>query len=154
MAWTAPRTWVSSELVTAALMNTHVRDNDTALRAGGIAIASQAANDLIIAASATQLGRIGAVSSAMLVTDNAGVPSLSQTVPAGLAATITELATLHVNGGFGCNNAAIQTPYASGGALGVYRAGGYGLLEAGDVEALYALVVAMRAALVANGIMS
>jgi len=27
MAWTAPRTWVSSEVVTAALMNTHMRDN-------------------------------------------------------------------------------------------------------------------------------
>lgn len=31
MAWTAPRTWVSSEIVTAALMNTHVRDNLLAL---------------------------------------------------------------------------------------------------------------------------
>ena len=27
MAWTAPRTWVTAELVTAALMNTHLRDN-------------------------------------------------------------------------------------------------------------------------------
>lgn len=27
MAWTAPRTWVAGEVVTAALMNTHVRDN-------------------------------------------------------------------------------------------------------------------------------
>ena len=27
MAWTEPRTWVTSELVTAAQMNTHVRDN-------------------------------------------------------------------------------------------------------------------------------
>jgi hypothetical protein len=27
MAYTTPRTWVSGELVTAALMNTHVRDN-------------------------------------------------------------------------------------------------------------------------------
>ena len=27
MAWTSPRTWVTSELVTAALMNVHVRDN-------------------------------------------------------------------------------------------------------------------------------
>ena len=27
MAWTAPRTWVLAEFVTAALMNTHVRDN-------------------------------------------------------------------------------------------------------------------------------
>lgn len=27
MGWTAPRTWVTAEVVTAALMNTHVRDN-------------------------------------------------------------------------------------------------------------------------------
>lgn len=27
MAWTAPRTWVTGELVTAALLNTHLRDN-------------------------------------------------------------------------------------------------------------------------------
>ena len=27
MAWTAPRTWVTAETVTAALMNTHIRDN-------------------------------------------------------------------------------------------------------------------------------
>jgi hypothetical protein len=27
MAWTSPRTWAVSEFVTAALMNTHVRDN-------------------------------------------------------------------------------------------------------------------------------
>jgi hypothetical protein len=27
MAWTSPRTWVAGETVTAALMNTHVRDN-------------------------------------------------------------------------------------------------------------------------------
>lgn len=27
MAWTAPRTWVTGEVVTAALLNTHIRDN-------------------------------------------------------------------------------------------------------------------------------
>lgn len=27
MTWTAPRTWVAGETVTAALLNTHVRDN-------------------------------------------------------------------------------------------------------------------------------
>jgi hypothetical protein len=31
MAWTTPRTWVSGELVTAAMMNAHVRDNMNAL---------------------------------------------------------------------------------------------------------------------------
>ena len=27
MAWTAPRTWVASEVPTAAIMNAHIRDN-------------------------------------------------------------------------------------------------------------------------------
>jgi hypothetical protein len=31
MAWTAPRTWVVGEVVTAALINTHLRDNDKIL---------------------------------------------------------------------------------------------------------------------------
>ena len=31
MSWTAPRTWVAGETVTAALMNTHVRDNLNAI---------------------------------------------------------------------------------------------------------------------------
>jgi len=32
MAWTAPRTWVVGELVTAAIMNTHIRDNFSYLK--------------------------------------------------------------------------------------------------------------------------
>ena len=32
MAWTTPRTWTTSEVVTAAMLNTHVRDNLTFLR--------------------------------------------------------------------------------------------------------------------------
>lgn len=31
MAWTTPRTWTTGEIVTAAMMNTHVRDNLNAL---------------------------------------------------------------------------------------------------------------------------
>ena len=62
MAWTAPRTWVTDELVTAAMMNAHIRDNETELRAGGVAIASQAAQDFLYASSVTQLARLAAVS--------------------------------------------------------------------------------------------
>jgi len=35
MAWTAPRTWVSGEVPTAALFNTYLRDNQTALSGHG-----------------------------------------------------------------------------------------------------------------------
>lgn len=57
MAWTTPRTWVAGELVTAAIGNTHWRDNFNALYAGAMSISSQAANDVPYATSATQLGR-------------------------------------------------------------------------------------------------
>ncbi len=39
MVWTAPRTWVTAETVTAALMNTHIRDN-LLVTAPGIATAA------------------------------------------------------------------------------------------------------------------
>ncbi len=32
MAWTTPRTWVAGEVLTAALMNTHVRDNENVVK--------------------------------------------------------------------------------------------------------------------------
>lgn len=60
MAWTTPRDWTASEVVTASIMNTHVRDNLNALRGGGVAITSQAALDFVYASSATQLARVAA----------------------------------------------------------------------------------------------
>jgi hypothetical protein len=33
MSWTTPRTWTTNELVTAALMNTHIKDNSDYLKA-------------------------------------------------------------------------------------------------------------------------
>lgn len=32
MAWTTPRTWVAGELVTATMLNTHIRDNENLLK--------------------------------------------------------------------------------------------------------------------------
>ncbi len=36
MAWTAPRTWTTGELVTAAIMNAHIRDNQNTLNPSGV----------------------------------------------------------------------------------------------------------------------
>jgi len=52
MAWTAPRTWVTSEVVTASHMNTHVRDNlletgPAIVTAGDKILVSDAANSLV-----------------------------------------------------------------------------------------------------------
>jgi hypothetical protein len=69
-----------------------------------------------------------------------------------LNATFTGTTT--VTGAFGCNGATAQTSVASGGALAAYGAGANGLDSGANMAALHALVVAMRAALVSNGIMS
>ena len=65
---------------------------------------------------------------------------------------ITGAAT--ITGGFGCNGATSQTAAASGGALAGYVTGGFGLDSDAHMHALYTLVATMRAALVANGVMS
>lgn len=59
-----------------------------------------------------------------------------------------------VTGGFGCNTKGAQAAYASGGALNAYAAGANGLSAGADMSALVTLVTNIRAALVANGIMS
>jgi hypothetical protein len=66
MAWTTPRTWVSGELVTAALMNSALRDNLNMLDGGRLAIASQAAGDVVYASSSTALARLAADSGKFL----------------------------------------------------------------------------------------
>ena len=67
MAWTAPRTWVTSETVTAAMMNTHVRDNFLETSAA----TAVAAGDLISADGANSMGnRISiAAAPALLASD-------------------------------------------------------------------------------------
>lgn len=54
------RTWIAGEVVTAAEMNTEVRDNVNAIRNGGLTIASQSALDFLYASSSSQLARLAA----------------------------------------------------------------------------------------------
>ena len=56
--YTAASTWVTGELVTAALMNTYIRDNQLAFAGGYMAITSQAAGDVLYASSGTALARL------------------------------------------------------------------------------------------------
>jgi hypothetical protein len=94
MAWTAPRTYVAGELMTAAIGNVHWRDNLNALRAGGLSVTSQAANDLAYFSSSTQVGRVAAAASSVLITSAGSVPSLSQTLPTAVQDNITRLGTV------------------------------------------------------------
>ena len=61
--------------------------------------------------------------------------------------------TLTVTGAFGCNGATAQTAVTIGAALAAYVTGGFGLDSNANMSALHADVVAMRAALLANGIL-
>jgi|TARA_R110000824_G_scaffold132891_1_gene295461 hypothetical protein len=102
MAWTAPRTWVSGELVTASLFNTHLRDDLLALDAGRLSIASQAAGDVVYASSSTALARLAksegkflksgasAVSWASVET-NIGIVEGRLTATSGLPVTIADV---------------------------------------------------------------
>lgn len=59
MAWTAPRTWVTGETVTAALMNAHVRDNLLETSAA----TATTAGDIVYADAANSMGsRLGILS--------------------------------------------------------------------------------------------
>ncbi len=68
--------------------------------------------------------------------------------------TLDITGNLRASTGFGCNGTIPQTAYASGGALAAYATGVFGLDSGANMAALHALVVKIRAALVANGIMS
>jgi hypothetical protein len=94
-------------------------------------------------------GSIYGKSTQVAITGPAGADVLTVTDP-GVVVT----GTLKATTAFGCNSKAAQTAFASGGALNAYGAGLNGFDTGANASALYAMVVAIRAALVANGIMS
>ena len=99
MAWTTPRTWVTGELVTAAILNTYVRDNQDALDDGRLAIASQAAGDIVYASSSTALARVAIGTANKVLTSSGSAPQWStQVVNAALPTNIDVGGTLDVTG--------------------------------------------------------
>jgi hypothetical protein len=68
MAYSAPSTRSTGELCTAAIWNADVVANEIAIYAGGLSIASQATGDVIVASSATQLGRVAPSTSGNVLT--------------------------------------------------------------------------------------
>ena len=87
MAWTAPRTWVTGETVTAALLNTHVRDN--LLQAAAAKMTTQ--GDLIAASAANAPARLAVGSIGQIVTTDGTDPSWSSGITgAPLAITFTQ----------------------------------------------------------------
>ena len=67
MAYIAPISRTTSDLITAAIWNADIVANEIAINAGAIAIASQAIGDLIVATSGSQLGRVADVATGQVL---------------------------------------------------------------------------------------
>jgi len=85
MAWTTPRTWVTSEVVSASLMNTHVRDqfNET-----GPAQVSTAGRILVSDAANSLAGRL-LVSDAVTTSETTASTSYTDLATSGPSVTAT-----------------------------------------------------------------
>jgi hypothetical protein len=81
VAYVTPTTRADGYVVDATEYNKNTVDNVIALRTGGIAIASQAANDLVYASSATQFARLAAGTAGQVLQTN-GVGSAPSWVTA------------------------------------------------------------------------
>lgn len=73
MAWTTPRTWTTGELVTAALLNTHLRDNFNVTMPALVT----AAGDIAQATGANALARLGIGTAFQIPAVNAGATALA-----------------------------------------------------------------------------
>ena len=62
MAWTTPRRWVGGDMATAALLNTHIRDNLMSLSTHAHGGAAGDGNDELSGLDVVQLDNIGAAS--------------------------------------------------------------------------------------------
>ena len=91
MAWTTPRTWATGELVTAAILNTYVRDNQNALDGGRMSITSQAAGDVFYATDGNTVARL-AKDAGKYLQSGASAPSW-QTISTPTFASLSPLTT-------------------------------------------------------------
>ena len=98
MAWSAPRTWVTGELATAALLNQEIKSNLEALDGGRLAITSQAAGDVVYASSSTALARLAADSGKFL---KSGSSSVSWDNPSSVPTILTKTTTYSIVDGDG-----------------------------------------------------
>lgn len=123
MAWTSPRTWVSGETVTAALLNTHLRDNLLALggttaawvsftpalqQGAGLTITIQYARYLI-------LGKLAAVDMQLDITSagTAGQGIIVTGIPSAIAPTRSGTYVVAAGGG-AFYDASVTTRYHLG----------------------------------------
>lgn len=105
-------------------------------------------NDTTVVAWGTAAFNNASTSAVQRIWNNPGIADVTKDSAGASTLGATQVGT------FGCNGAGAQAAAASGGALAAYATGAFGLDSNAHMTALFNLVVAMRAALVANGIMS
>lgn len=93
MAYVAPSTRSAGALITASIWNQDVVANPIALYAGAMSIASQAALDVIFAASATQLGRLAVGSALQFLRVNAAASALEFASSLGVIQVLQAIAS-------------------------------------------------------------
>jgi hypothetical protein len=134
------------------------RDHVHAIPTGHVTLAMQAnlAQDQFIGRITASTGvpeTATITAAARTVLDDATVGDMLTTLGGFPAGGGTVSGNLTVTGTFGCNGKPAQSSYTlSGGALPGYVSGVFGLDSSANMAALHQLVVDMRAALVANGI--
>jgi predicted secreted Zn-dependent protease len=122
MAWVTSSSLSTGDLITASEWNQAVVSNTNALRAGGIAIASQAAGDLVFGASSTALSRLAIGTANKILTSSGSSPQWSSDVdvPGTLdvtgATTLATVATgaLSVTGAVTASGTMTATQYLTG----------------------------------------
>ena len=101
MGWTAPTDRTTGDLITASFWNESLgaSGNSQALRDGGLALASQAAGDVLYGSSATQLARLAIGTANKVLTSSGSAPQWStQIANAALPTNIDVGGTLDVTG--------------------------------------------------------
>ena len=149
MAYSAPSTISTGDLITASTWNADVVANPIAIYAGAMSVTSQAVGDILYASSTTQLGRVGIGSANKVLTSSGSAPQWStQIANAALPTNIDVGGTLDVTGdttldgdlvvsGTGPHAfGAVATDYIRTYIAGNYTSGGastalYGLFHAG-----------------------
>jgi hypothetical protein len=97
MSWVAPRTWTTGEIVTAAVMNTHVRDN---FLQTAPAVAS-AAGDIFVATAANAIKALTKGTALQYLRTNSGATDLEWATANFFKTDTTNTANFLTTGGVG-----------------------------------------------------
>lgn len=150
MAWTSPRTWVSGEQLTAALLNTHVRDNLNETAPAKVTTKG----DIVAATAANTIARVAVgANGAVLVADSAATPGLRWS-PTSKTAAAGSAINLNISGNLAAaSNSDVLTnlydapTFAKGALTGLTARGWYlngasfAVTGAGTIDNCYALYI-------------